>query len=213
MPSHRAPKLLAIVMNFWRTLSEIAVWEGLPDDAARPDAGQNARSVEERVNLYFVEFGETIFKYLVFACRHREDAEELTQETFLRLYRALVADPDMQIENVRHWLFRAAKNLAIDRYKRNKRRAPFEQELSEEIHDTATDQQPTPQQALVDGDRTAAVLRATSELTPKQRRCFQLRSQGFTLREIAEMMDMDVRRVAEAVQRAVQNIQRRTSGV
>jgi RNA polymerase sigma-70 factor (ECF subfamily) len=188
-------------------LGDWGIARELPDVAdAQPQAKPSARSVEEQVSLYFLELSTPIFRYLSYACRHHGDAEEITQEVFLRLYRAL--DGNERIENVRHWTFRVARNLMIDRAKRLKRRAPRECELSNEMCDVIADPLPTPEQSLVSATREAQVRRAVEELTQLQQRCVQLRAEGFMLREIAELLDMDVRRVAEAIQRGVKNIQR-----
>jgi RNA polymerase sigma-70 factor (ECF subfamily) len=181
-------------------------WElsGRATDEAKAEAP--ARSVEDLVSLYFLELNTPVFRYLSYACRHHGDAEEITQEVFLRLYRSLKAQE--QIENVRHWTFRVARNLMIDRAKRLKRRAPRECELSAEISDAIRDPLPTPEETLLTATREASVQVAVRDLTSIQQRCVQLRAEGFMLREIAEMLDMDVRRVAEAIQRGVKNIQR-----
>jgi RNA polymerase sigma-70 factor, ECF subfamily len=195
-------------MSVSRSLTESSLvsWT-LPDPVAvQPEAKPSVRSVEEQVSLHFLELSSPVFRYLSYACRHQGDAEEITQEVFLRLYRAL--DANERIENVRHWTFRVARNLMIDRAKRLKRRAPRECELSDEMCDVIADPTPTPEQTLLTNTRDESVRRAVSELTTLQQRCVALRAQGFMLREIAAMLDMDVRRVAEAIQRGVKNIQR-----
>jgi len=198
-------------MDFSRPLlSNIAAWGLAAGEAARSEVDQIAHSAAERVTASFLELGGGVQRYLFHACRHHQDAEELTQETFLRLYRALAAS--QEIENVRHWVFRVAHNLVIDRSKR-KRRTLGECDLSDDIRDVVPDPRPTPEDALLKRGREAAVRMAVSELTELQQRCFRLRAEGLTLREIAEVLDMDIRRVAEAIQRAIQNIQRRTRGV
>jgi RNA polymerase sigma-70 factor, ECF subfamily len=185
----------------------LALARTVPERAAtHQEADSPARSVEEQVSLYFMELSPPVYRYLSYACRHTGDAEELTQEVFLRLYRALGAHE--RIENVRHWTFRVARNLMIDRAKRLKRRAPHECELSQEMCDVIADPVPTPEQTLLTETREHAVREALRDLTHLQQRCVALRAEGFMLREIAEMLDMDVRRVAEAIQRGVRNIQR-----
>jgi RNA polymerase sigma-70 factor (ECF subfamily) len=187
-------------------LTSPLTWELTERAAVRAQAGPPARLVEEQVSLYFLELNTPVYRYLSYACRHQGDAEEITQEVFLRLYRVLEANE--QIENVRHWVFRVAHNLMIDRAKRLRRQAPRECELCEEISDAVRDSLPTPEETLLTATREAAVRMAMSELTPLQQRCVQLRADGLTLREIAQLLDMDARRVAEAIQRAVKNIQR-----
>lgn len=183
----------------------LGTWE-LSKHPADAQAQAPARSVEDQVSLYFLELSTPVRRYLAYACRDHGDAEELTQEVFLRLYRAL--DANEQIENVRHWSFRVARNLMIDRAKRRKRRAPRECELSNDIREVVRDPLPSPEDTLLAETRERAVCRAVAELTELQQRCVQLRAEGFMLREIAEMLHMDVRRVAEAIQRGVRNIQR-----
>lgn len=43
--------------------------------------------------------------------KHRETAEDITQDVFLKLY---VSPPDASVKNLRAWIFRMARNLAID---------------------------------------------------------------------------------------------------
>lgn len=190
--------------------SPLGSWQlsgGVPERAAaQPAADAATRSVEEQVSMHFLELSSPLYRYLSYACRHHGDAEEITQEVFLRLYRAL--DANERIENVRHWTFRVARNLMIDRAKRVKRRAPHECELSNEICDVIRDPLPTPEETLLSETRDDAVRRAMRELTHLQQRCVALRAEGLMLREIAEILNMDVRRVAEAIQRGVKNIQR-----
>lgn len=52
---------------------------------------------------------------------HREEAEELVQETFLKAYRAF--DRYEPGTNARAWLFRILRNTFLNRYERRKREA------------------------------------------------------------------------------------------
>lgn len=61
-----------------------------------------------------------IYRYLLRLTARRSDADDLSQETFLRAYRAyagLAADA-----NVRAWLFTIATNLARNHFRAEKRR-------------------------------------------------------------------------------------------
>src|SRR5689334_6292589 len=89
--------------------SALSIWDLSDRTPAHADERPPARSVEEQVSLHFLELNTPVYRYLSYACRHQSDAEELTQEVFLRLYRALEANE--RIESVRHWIFRVARNL------------------------------------------------------------------------------------------------------
>jgi RNA polymerase sigma-70 factor (ECF subfamily) len=64
----------------------------------------------------YAEWHDDLFGFLTSATRDREIAEDLLQETFLRLVRETQAGrtPD----NIRAWLYRVASNLVISRARR-----------------------------------------------------------------------------------------------
>ena len=75
----------------------------------------------------FVEhFRAKIFHYSWLMCGHREDAEEVAQETLLRVFESL--DHLREPERVRSWVFRIAKNACL--MKRRKSVFAPAQELS-----------------------------------------------------------------------------------
>ncbi|MDD2553937.1 MAG: sigma factor, partial [Desulfotomaculaceae bacterium] len=61
------------------------------------------------------EYIETVYKYLLSMCRHRETAEDLTQETFTR---AIIYLDKLKEETFLGWLLRIARNLYIDRWRK-----------------------------------------------------------------------------------------------
>ncbi len=68
------------------------------------------------VAVAYQDHGDGLRRYLATAFRAGDDADDLTQEAFLRLAREVEAGrtPD----NVRAWLFRTATNLATSRWRR-----------------------------------------------------------------------------------------------
>jgi RNA polymerase sigma-70 factor (ECF subfamily) len=167
---------------------------------------QEPLSAEEQVSLCFREFGDRVFRYLVHGCGNASDAEELQQETFLRLYRALKRQE--RIENVRCWIFKVARNLMLDRAKHLRRIAPKTGEMPADAADRVRDPSPTPEEWIFEAERRRQFWIAMQDLTRKQRDCLYLRSQGMQLREIGEVLDMDLRRVAEVLQRATTRLKR-----
>lgn len=167
---------------------------------------ETVRTVEERVSLHFAELSDAVFRYLAYGCRDARDAEEITQETFLRLYRAL--ERDDTIANVRHWVFKVARNMMLDRVKHLGRQARRVCEMPDDVHDVVRCPRPTPEELLIEEARRGLLRAALENLTPLQRDCIHLRSQGLRLREIGDILKMDLRRVAEALNRAVITLQR-----
>src|SRR5262245_58920074 len=70
-------------------------------------------SLRERVSEYFLVLRDPVYGYLARFCGSPAEAEELTQEAFLKLYRHLLEGKN--VANVRSWIFQVARNLAVDR--------------------------------------------------------------------------------------------------
>ncbi|MDX9893213.1 MAG: RNA polymerase sigma factor [Patescibacteria group bacterium] len=62
-----------------------------------------------------------IYRFIYFKVASRQDAEDLTSELFLKIWQ-YATESDEEIENLRALLYRSARNLVIDFYRRNARR-------------------------------------------------------------------------------------------
>lgn len=114
---------------------------------------------------------------------NRHDAEDLTQETFLR---AIERRSSFQAgTNLRAWLLRIATNAFLDRQRRKKvmKITPLPEEIS---FDSAS-----PGQGLEDAERHKSVEAAIATLPEVQRIIFLLRGQEeLSFREIGESIGM-----------------------
>jgi DNA-directed RNA polymerase specialized sigma24 family protein len=71
----------------------------------------------------FREHGAAIYRFALLLGRHRDDAEDVVQETFLKLLTHLEAAGDTA--NLRGWLFTVAANACRDRMRRRLRWLPW----------------------------------------------------------------------------------------
>jgi RNA polymerase sigma-70 factor (ECF subfamily) len=69
--------------------------------------------------VLFVANQPRLFRYFLRAVGHIETARDLTQDVFLRVTRTAV--PQATDGEVRAWLFRIARNLALDHYRKHGR--------------------------------------------------------------------------------------------
>jgi RNA polymerase sigma-70 factor (ECF subfamily) len=76
----------------------------------------------------FAQHHQQLFRYLCRAVGQTEVARDLTQDVFLRVSRGSV--PDATTTQLKAWLFRIARNLAIDHHRRRTLR-PEAQEMRE----------------------------------------------------------------------------------
>jgi len=68
-------------------------------------------NLESFENLVFI-FEKSIFGYLLYSTGRKEDAEDLTQEVFIKVYKNLKSlNPNL---NFKAWLFKIASNTLID---------------------------------------------------------------------------------------------------
>jgi RNA polymerase sigma-70 factor, ECF subfamily len=80
----------------------------------------------EAFDRFVAHFRSKIFQYSWLMCGHREDAEEVAQETLLKVFESF--DQLREPERVRPWVFRIAKNACL--MKRRKSVFAPQQELS-----------------------------------------------------------------------------------
>jgi RNA polymerase sigma-70 factor (ECF subfamily) len=73
---------------------------------------------DETFETLFRQYEQPICSYLARLTGDRDDAQELTQETFLRAYRALARGE--RWDNPRAWLYRVASRLATDDHRRRR---------------------------------------------------------------------------------------------
>src|SRR5215469_9672597 len=80
--------------------------------ALTANTAASSPTLGERVHSLFEQLRLPVFRYVMRKTRDSGRAEEITQETFLRLFRHL--KEDRSVDNPKAWLFTVANNLAID---------------------------------------------------------------------------------------------------
>lgn len=147
--------------------------------------------------------------------RNPADAEDLVQETFLKAYRAY--DSFEAGTNLKAWLYRILTNTYINRYRKAQRR-PTESDLddvedmylyrrmgSEESADLSRSAEDSLLDNLVESDIKEAV-----EALPEHFRLPVLLAdlEGFSYKEIAEILDVPIGTVMSRLHRGRKQLQR-----
>lgn len=160
-----------------------------------------APNIEEQMVEVFHELSLPVFWYLRRIGLCSEEAEEVAQEVFLRLFQHLEAMEDQG--HLRRWVFRVAHNLAIDLHRRRRRftlKSPQEwDELSDLLQDRATN----PEERLLAEEQIALLDRALGTLTSRQAQCLDLRMEDLSYREIGALLGVSVSTVAGALKLAI----------
>jgi RNA polymerase sigma-70 factor, ECF subfamily len=192
------------VLNFSRLFRPNAAAVAATATAA-PSA--YVRPPDEQATIYFREHSGAVYRYLAGVYGREEDAEEVTQEAFLRLHQALVAR--VEIESPRAWTLTVARRLMLDRLRHEHNASARTVAVRTEVLESVRDSAPSPEDTLAERRRRTALTHAVRDLTDLERQCLFARAEGLTLREIGEVVNMDLRRVAEIVARSVRTLQGR----
>ena len=123
--------------------------------------------------------------------KRKEDAEDVTQETYLRLWRAIT---DTSIESPKSYILRTARNLALDVIRKNSRHEDVDtvvQGADEEfeIEPEDTDPAARPDLAYLQKMESQAVRESINELPTSARELIILRDlEGLPYSEIASVL-------------------------
>jgi RNA polymerase sigma-70 factor (ECF subfamily) len=143
----------------------------------------------------FARYHGPIYGYILSMVGNAEQAQDLTQDTFVKAYKALPSTGDLILPA---WLYRIATNTALDalRHRRRLTWLPFGPGDDEAI---PADEPDLPTHLAEDEAMRAALAR----LTPPQRACLLMRARdGLSIDEIAEAMRMSKGNVKITLYRA-----------
>jgi RNA polymerase sigma-70 factor, ECF subfamily len=92
----------------------------LPEILVRAQAGKE-EALSQLYNLYF----DKIYRFIYYRVSHKEVAEDLTEELFIKAFRNLKTLE--QTAAFDGWLYQIARNLVIDYYRSKKQMVPLEE--------------------------------------------------------------------------------------
>ncbi len=133
---------------------------------------------------------------------NRADAEDIAQETFLRVWsRAKTFRPGRV--RVSTWLYRIAHNLCVDAFRRRR-------DVVEDGLDTLADERFSGLSGSIAEERRAAVRAAVAELPERQRAALVLcQLQGWSNKDAAVVLEVSVDALESLVARARRTLRRR----
>jgi RNA polymerase sigma-70 factor (ECF subfamily) len=143
----------------------------------------------------FQEHGAALCRFCGSVLRNTGDAEDVVQETFLKLLHHLQHGGDRS--NLKSWLFTVAANACRDRMRWRLRWLPWNAE-----GDTRT-VDPSDGEVGLKADTTAIARRAFRSLAPRDRLLLSLRAQGLSYKDIAVASEIREQSVGRLLARAL----------
>ena len=162
-------------------------------------------ALRQHLEKIYFETHAAISSYVLSLGVPQAQKQEVTQEVYLRLYQTM--SKGEEILDRRAWLFRVAHNLSL---KVRSREKTFRWLNPDWERFTGLTME-SPERALLDREKMRQVQLALETLSPQQRNCLYLRSEGLRYREIAEVMGISSSSVNEFLRRAISRLAEATN--
>jgi len=142
---------------------------------------QDQEAFSELYEAYF----DKIYRYIVLKIGNRTEAEDMTQQVFLKALKSLPSYNKWRDVPFSAWLYRIAHNQVVDHFRKTSRQQSIE--LTEAITPDDPDENPQHQTELkADIDQ---LVKATRQLTKAQQEVIALRfSSDLPVAEVARLM-------------------------
>lgn len=168
----------------------------LSDRAAQLDAAQR-----DVLSLYD-EHALPLLRYARSFGLSDEAAEDVVQDVFVALFRHLALDRPRH--NLAGWLFRVTRNLSLKQ--RRRAGASAADRFTSLVLERLVDPADTPEERMAFDQRSYRLRSVVRALTPRDRQCIYLRSEGLSYRQIAGALGMSLGSVAKSLARALSRL-------
>ena len=159
---------------------------------------------EEQIVWIYREHVRDVYQFLLYFTGNRNDAEDLTQEVFLRVLKALPSFDHRS--GVKTWLFSIAKHVAVDHYRKRRLFGWW----SDSLLGRLVTQDGVPERALAEKEDWRELEEALRRLKPKYRLVVILRHlKECSVRETAEILGCSEAKVKVDHHRALKMLQER----
>jgi RNA polymerase sigma-70 factor (ECF subfamily) len=172
-------------------MDELGVIALMPDERLRQEVAE-----------FFVSSKEGVIRFLITGGLNPSTAEDAAQEAFFRLYKA--RQNGEQIQQPRSWVYRVARNVALNSLRSSKNHSAFSEALEASIASAES----SAEQRLLEKESLEAFREAMKNLSERQRMCLDLRAQELQYREIAEILDIRISTAAEYVRRGIEELKK-----
>ena len=152
-------------------------------NAATTAAPDRAAARSEVIREVYEAHVDRIFRFAYFKLGNREDAEDVTSQVFMKAYEAYGRYEARQ-EAPTAWIFRIARNAALDHYRRAGRKERLERAVAREPVRSADPGTMAEERILY-----RALLDFLARMPARQREVIGLRHSGLSFLEVGTLME------------------------
>lgn len=174
----------------------------------------NLRAMDDNSPLedLYVKHRASLQRHVRGALDTADDADDVVQDTFLRMLSnqgagSRLRDADSPVA----YLFRSARNLAVDRLRQLRARGSHHNIVY--LEPGAADESPGPEATLLSRERLEALQAAVRRLPPRRRQVFYLHKvRQLTYKEVSEHLGISVSMVEKHMMKALRQLDRELGG-
>lgn len=160
---------------------------------------QKKDNIGKKFELLFKEYSDVVYRLCLYKTNKEDVAHDLTQETFLRLWKSISSEKD--IDKPKQYIYQITRNLIVDYYKTDKTISL--NVLQEEGFE------PQSEECSVELMSDVSILKEVIETLDKEfRDVVYLRFiEGMGVKEIAEILDISENLVSVRINRGKKKLQ------
>jgi RNA polymerase sigma-70 factor, ECF subfamily len=149
----------------------------------------------------YTQYRSCILSYFLHRNFSMDDAEDLTQDTFLKAWQALAT---VQYDNLLPWLYRIAKNVAIDAARKQKARERNAPQCSLEYEEQYAGERNQEEMVLTH----LSLVEALQRIPERYRRAVVFSGYGYSMSEIAALISYSPKTISSMMVRGQKALRR-----
>lgn len=159
------------------------------------------QKIKDEFMEYYEKYQDDIFRFCFVKTKNRQDALDLTQDTFMRLWDHMVKGKE--VSNERPLLYRIANNLIIDFY-RKKKSIQIEDYVESVYGEQLVHNEEERNTNRLDGERIIPIL---EQLPKSTQEIIKLRFlHDLSIKEIAQTLDKEAKTVSVYLHRGIKQL-------
>ncbi len=160
---------------------------------------RKSQKLEETLVDLYASMRPALLGYVYQVIGSSGDSEDLVQVAFLKLFDHL--NRNVEIQNVRSWMYRVVHNLAIDHVRR---RGVHDNAVAGWVEDrNSSDRTTTTEHEMIVQQKVATYMGMLNE---RERQCLTLRAEGLSYQEVGEVLGISHKSVSVYLVRGLKKV-------
>lgn len=161
-------------------------------------------------DVIFERYRQKIYSYIFLMVKHEDLAEDIFQETFIKVYSNLQRGRYSERGKLISWMMRIAHNLIIDHFRKKKNEAIiYNNDYEREIFENQKFSDITIEDELVRLEVNSNILELVESLPESQKKIIEMRHfMGLSFKEIAEETNVSINTALGRMRYALINLRK-----